>query len=161
MTNQAVSKPRRPPKALYKVINPTLKAVLHSPLHRRISKHLMMLRFTDLKSGKQFSIPVGYVQSGNTIRLATQSPWYKNFVGGAPVHLRLRGQERNGVAEVITDEAGLREHFQIMLPESPQLSQIIGVLLNADGTVNQESVVRARQEGYVGVSIKLDHTAQA
>jgi hypothetical protein len=156
MAEQAVSKPRRPPKALYKIINPTLKAVLHSPLHSRISNRLIVLRFKGRKSGKQFSIPVAYVLSGNTIRLATQSPWYKNFAGGAPVEVRLRGQERNGVAELISDEAGLREHFQVMLPDSPQLSQIIGVILNQDGTVNEESLARARQDGFVGVRIKLD-----
>jgi hypothetical protein len=161
MTDQTVTKPRRPPKALYKIINPTLKAMLHSPLHNGISKRLMILRFKGRKSGKQFNIPVGYVQSGNTVRLATQSPWYKNFVGSAPVQMRLRGKERKGVAEVVTDETGLREHFQIMLPDSPQLSQIIGVTLEPDGTVNEESLARARQEGFVGVRIELNDKASA
>ena len=45
--------PRMPPARLFKLVNPVLKAVLRSPLHRRLSKSLALLTFTGRTSGRR------------------------------------------------------------------------------------------------------------
>lgn len=50
--------PRQPPK----VANTIVKFLLRSPLHRSISKQIMLVTFHGRKSGKLFSTPVGYAR---------------------------------------------------------------------------------------------------
>jgi deazaflavin-dependent oxidoreductase (nitroreductase family) len=146
---------QRPPKAAYVIINPVFKMLLRSPLHNLMSKRLLTLTFTGRKSGKRYEIPVGYVQDRNTLLITTESPWWKNLRGGKSVLVRLRGQNRAGVADVITDEERLYESYRVMLPAGPELGQIIGVALDPDGRPNREDVRRARERGYVVVRTQL------
>jgi hypothetical protein len=108
---------RKPPlpKFMYKVVNPAMKAILRSPLHRLISNDLMVLIYEGRKSGKRFMIPVGYLQQGNSLYLFSHSPWWKNFRGGAPVGVRLRGELRRGVATVIEDPAKIAEIVRMLV----------------------------------------------
>lgn len=150
------TEPRQlPPDAVYKVINPTFKFLLHTPLHGLMSKHLMVLTFKGRKSGKTYSIPVAYVQQGNTLFTGTQSRWASNLRGGVPVNLRLRGEKRSGTADVISDEQGLREQFGIILPQSPQLGEIMGIKLEPNGEPRAVDLAAARARGTVIVRIEL------
>jgi len=107
MTVQSqVQAPKPPlPKAAYRVINPIMNMLLRSPLHSVLSNSLMTLTFQGRKSGKRYTIPVGYLQRSNTLYLFTHSSWWKNLQGGVPVTVRLRGQEVAGVAEPVQDTA--------------------------------------------------------
>ena len=93
----------KPPKALMMVMNPVLSALLRSPFHSRLSSGLMLLTFTGRKSGKQYTTPVAYHRVGPMLRVFTDSPWYKNLRGGAPVTMLLQGQQRRGQATVVDD----------------------------------------------------------
>jgi hypothetical protein len=96
--------PRKPPKALFKyAVNPLLGLLLRSPLHGRISNALLLLTFKGRVSGKTYTTPVGYHRAGETILVFTHSPWWKNFVGGAPVTMLLEGEAVQGRAEVSRD----------------------------------------------------------
>jgi deazaflavin-dependent oxidoreductase (nitroreductase family) len=145
----------RAPRIVYHVVNPTIKMLLRSPLHRLLSGRLVLLAFKGRKSGKRYMIPVGYVQQGDTLLITTERPWSKNLRGGAPVRVRLRGQWRDGTATVISDEAGLRDRYRVMLRAGPDLSRIIGVALDANGDPNLDDLRRARERGYVVVEIAL------
>lgn len=146
---------QRPPKAAYAIINPTLKAVLRTPLHRLISKRLLILTFTGRKSGKRYEIPVGYVQDGDTLLITTESPWWKNLRGGKSVLVRLQGQNRAGVTNVINDVEGLYNGYKTMLAGGPELGEIVGIGLDPDGKPNREDVRRAHEQGYVIIRIQL------
>ena len=147
---------KRPPKAVYNVLNPLFVAILRSPLHRVLSKRLLALSFTGRKSGKRYVIPVAYGQTGSTLLITTQSGWSKNMRGGAQVEVRLQGQARQGHAELFTDEQGLWEGFRTMLRLTPELSNIVGVGVDGDGNPQREDVARARQQGFVLVQIQLN-----
>lgn len=155
MEHAATAQRRRPPKILYKVMNPTFKAILRSPLHRWLSRRLLLLTFTGRKSGTRYRIPLGYVQEGSTLWLATASRWAANLHGGVPVSVRLRGQERAGTADVITDEQGMWEGFRTMFAATPELSSITGIRIDADGLPNREDVTRARRDNFVVIKIQL------
>ncbi|NJM05229.1 hypothetical protein HC891_01835 [Candidatus Gracilibacteria bacterium] len=93
------------PKWAYNLVNPAMMAVLRSPLHRPLSDSLMILIFEGRKSGKRYMIPVGYLQEGDKLYIFSHRPWSKNFIGGAPIGLRLRGELRRGLARVTEDAA--------------------------------------------------------
>ncbi len=130
--------------------------MLRSPLHNPISRRLVVLTFQGRKSGKWYSTPVGYTEKDGTLFLTTEAPWSKNLRGGAPVRVRLRGQDRTGTAQVITDLPAMQAAYRTMLAEGPQLAEIIGIRLDANGEPNAEDVARARERGYVIVQVRLN-----
>ena len=104
-TSVHYSKPPRPVRILANAIATT---ILRSPWHRMRSNRLLLLTFTGRKSGKEFTTPMRYVQEGETLRLrVVRSPWWKNLVGEATVHVLLRGEMRTGTAEVLPEEGGV------------------------------------------------------
>jgi hypothetical protein len=72
------------------------------------SDRLLLLTFAGRKSGKEFTTPMRYVQEGETLKLwVVRSPWWKNLVGEAMVHVLLRGEMCPGTAEVLPEEDGV------------------------------------------------------
>lgn len=105
------------PKWAYAIVNPFMRAVLHSPLHGLLSGALMILSFTGQRSGRRYTIPVGYMEEGGKLYLFSHAPWAKNFVGGAPVTVRLRGQDRCGTARIVEDAAVILRFLQRIVAE--------------------------------------------
>ena len=124
------------PKWAYSVVNPAMLTVLRSPLHRPLSNNLMVLIFDGRKSGKRYSIPVGYLAEGNKLYLFSHSAWSKNFVGGAPVGVRLRGKLRRGTATVTEDPATIEKIVNRMVSERGEgMAKQMGFITQAaDGT---------------------------
>lgn len=136
---QSTEEPQGPPlpKWAYGIVNPTLSTVLRSPLHRLVSESLMMLIFDGRKSGRRYSIPVGYLQEGNRLYVFSHSAWAKNFIGGAPVGVRLRGQLRRGEASMLSDPAEIEKVIRRFGSERGEaMGQRMGFLTpGPDGTL--------------------------
>ncbi len=122
-------KPRRPlPKWMFGVLNPVVKALLRSPLHGLISQDLMVLSFTGRTSGKQYAVPVGYLQQNNRLYFSCLAGWWQNLPG-ARVTVRLRGQDRGGTAARIVDPERIREVVQLLIAKrGERVAQRIGLL---------------------------------
>ena len=143
---------RQPPKALFThVVNPVMRTILRSPLHRPLSGKLALLTFTGRRSGRRYTIPVSYVREGQTVLFGTESGWKANFrgAGGTPVRLRLAGRERSATAEVIDDEAGMTEAYATILRLDPGYARFIDVRLDPGGRPLPEDVRAARARGLV------------
>lgn len=119
LTTLPQAEPVKPPlpRWLYGIVNPAMSFILRSPLHRMLSSSLMLLIFEGRKTGKRYSIPVGYVQEGNTLTLFSHAKWAKNFEGGYPVAVRLRGELRHATARIVTDHAVIRAAIERMIGE--------------------------------------------
>lgn len=153
---------RRPPTRVMRAINRVPAALLRSPLHRPLSKRLLLLTFNGRRSGRRFTTPVGYVQADErTLLLGTERPWYKNLLGGAPVVVRLRGRDVAGRSEVIEDEGGMAAAYKTMLARDPGYGRFVGVSLDPSGESSPEQVRRARERGLVVIRIDLDEPAPA
>ena len=97
----------KPPRSVRILANAIATIILRSPWHRMRSERLLLLTFTGRKSGKEFTTPMRYVQEGETLKLqVVRSPWWKNLVGEATVHVLLHGELRTGIAEVLPEEDG-------------------------------------------------------
>src|SRR3954454_18607682 len=82
-----------------RVGNPGVRLLLRSPLHPLVSGRLALITVTGRKSGRSYTIPVAYERSGEVVTIGVGWPerkhWWRNLRGdGAPVTLRLRGDER-------------------------------------------------------------------
>ena len=71
-----------PPEWLAKVVNPTIKALLRSPLHRPASKHLMLLTFVGRKTGRTYDIVVGRREMDSTLVVVRASRWRTTCAAG-------------------------------------------------------------------------------
>ena len=146
---------RRPPAAVYKVLNPLLGLILRSPLHGLISKRLLLLEFTGRRSGQSYRLPIAYVRHGETLLLGTESRWKANLRGGARVSVILGGRQREGRAIVIDDASGMADALAEMIRAMPQYAKIVGVRLDATGRPYPDDLERARQQGSVVIRIEL------
>lgn len=123
------------PKPLYRVVNPTMAALLRSPLHRLLSNAMMLLSFQGRGTGKRYTIPVGYLRQGNRLFLFCHSGWWKNFRGGAPVAVRLRGQMVRGTAKIIEDPETIAQVVRLMVERrGEKMARRMGVLNDAPGS---------------------------
>ena len=93
------------PAWAYPILNPTLKFLLRTPLHGLLSGRAMILIFAGRKSGKRYHVVVVYQDLDGTLYTFSATSWSKNFIGGAPVALRLRGELVRATARVVDDPA--------------------------------------------------------
>jgi hypothetical protein len=138
---------RRPPAW----VNRVLTTILRSPIHGFLSNEMMLITFTGRKSGKAFTTPVSMLPSPGGVQFFVASPWYRNLIGGAPVTIRIAGQDRTGIAtptedpETILHEVkaflarrGLKNSFRIGLqldPKSPPSDAQLAELLRGRALV--------------------------
>jgi hypothetical protein len=88
---------------LNRAINPVVASLIRSPLHRPASRRLTVITYTGRRSGRRYTIPVGYEMADLQVTITVGSPdrkvWWRNLTGmGAPVELVLRGRRRSGHA---------------------------------------------------------------
>jgi deazaflavin-dependent oxidoreductase (nitroreductase family) len=127
-------------------VNQAMKFVLRSPVHGMVSKTVLLITFTGRKSGKTYSTPVSYSQSGDQVSIFTHAAWWKNLGSGAPVTLRIRGQEFRGLAEPVAEDkqaiaAGLTAHLR----KVPSDARWYGVAFDDRGNPGAEAVDKAVQ----------------
>jgi deazaflavin-dependent oxidoreductase (nitroreductase family) len=108
-----------------------MKAVLRSPLHRLLSKNLMLLTVKGRKTGRVYTVPVGRHEAPDgTFVLSAGGSWRHNLRGGADVQLRLDGRERAAHAVLEEDPVRAAEVFKTMLDRAG--ARTLAVRVNVD-----------------------------
>jgi len=130
-TDEDVVKPPIP-RWMYKIVNPTMAAILRSPFHRLLSNNLMLLSFKGHKSGKRYTIPVGYQQKGDRLYVFSHAGWWKNLLGTA-VAVRLRGKTMRGTARRLEDRQQIAELVRTMVAQrGEKMAARMGLMEYAD-----------------------------
>ena len=98
--------------------NRAVVLLLRSPLHPIVSRQLTLLTVTGLRSGHDYTFPVGYRRAGDRVTIPVGWParklWWRNLRDGAPVRLRLGGEQYTGFAIVRGDErSGMSVEVQL------------------------------------------------
>lgn len=126
-----------------KLLNPLVAGLVKSPLHRLISKDILLLHFQGRRSGRWFSTPVTYVQDGNRLRVFTESPWWRNLRDRPQARVHLRGVERP-VRATVRSGGGeyIRDAIRDFLIRVPRDARYYGVRM-ADGRPNEHDVAAA------------------
>jgi hypothetical protein len=101
-----------PLRRMVDLFNAGATALANAPvIGRYVSGYITTISYVGRKSGKSFSLPIGYQRSGDTITIRVGMPdrkaWWRNFLGaGAPMTIDLDGAERTGHATAARDERG-------------------------------------------------------
>jgi len=86
-------------------LNPAIVWVLRSPLHPLLSVGLMLITVTGRRTGRRYTIPVGYQRRGDEITVliskARRKLWWRNYLEPRPVELHVRGRALRGEACVV------------------------------------------------------------
>ena len=100
---------------LNRAINPLVRLLIRSPLHWLANRRLALITYTGRRSGRNYTIPVGYQVADLQVTITGGSPerkaWWRSPTGtGAPVELIVRGRRRTGhaVATRTGDQALVR-----------------------------------------------------
>lgn len=110
-----------------KMINKIPAAILRSPLHPLMSKKYLLLSFTGRKSSKKYTTPMAYLREGDALLVTTDSPWWKNLRGGAPVTVRVGGDEYEGTGEAVTQHAEVVHVLSRFLDTQPGYGKYVGL----------------------------------
>ncbi|MET0899470.1 MAG: hypothetical protein ABWY45_16300 [Mycobacterium sp.] len=101
-----------PVRILVEAVNTAVTGLTHTPLLGPVlSRYITEISYTGRKSGRSFTLPIGYRRSGDTVTIAVSMPdkknWWRNFLGaGAPLSIRLDGTDRPAHAVSSRDAKG-------------------------------------------------------
>ncbi|CAA9217780.1 MAG: hypothetical protein AVDCRST_MAG93-306 [uncultured Chloroflexia bacterium] len=125
-----------PPEKLAKVVNPVIKALLRSPLHRLVSKHLMLLTFAGRKTGRTYTIVVGRHKVGGKLVVplgTTGRRWRLNLRRGAPVVVTMEGRHLRGRGELVEDPEEAARVYELLLDRiGLKNARRLGLRVNVD-----------------------------
>jgi hypothetical protein len=130
--------------------------VLRLPFQTPMSRRLVLLTYTGRKSGRSYTIPVSYVEQGDTLLIPGGGTWKQSLEQGSPVRVRLRGSERSAHPEVIKDIDEVERLVAFMMAANPAVSRFIGVPRAVDGRPNRERLEQAVRGGFAVVRLRLD-----
>jgi len=123
------------------IVNPLVCLILRSPLHKLMSDTLLLITYRGRKTGMKYTLPVQYVQTGNSVYILPGMPeqktWWRNLKEAAPVQLTLRSQTLVGNAIVLkpdTDAEAIRLGFELYLRRFPTLAKAHHIRREADGS---------------------------
>jgi len=133
-----------------RIVNPVVRPVLRSPLHRLLSGGLMLLTYRGSRTGRSYTIPVQYAREGNTVIAypgrAAGKTWWRNLAGGADVTLRIKGRDLRGHAVAVTnDRETIADGLRIWLRRFPSSARRLGVARDPDGRPDPQDLARAAE----------------
>ncbi len=123
-------------------INTVVRALLRSPLHWLMSRDTMLLSVTGRTTGRIYRVPISYCRDGHDLVCFTDSSWWKNLRGGAPVGLVIRGRYQHGIADIVSGPA-VAEHLARHLSAVPRDARYHGVRLGAGRQPDPTDLARA------------------
>lgn len=122
-----------------KIVNPLVRLILRSPLHGLMSDTLLLITYRGHKTGREYSLPVQYVQTGQTIYIMPGMPerktWWRNLKETSPVQITLRGQFLAGHATVLkptSDSESILEGLCLFLRRFPEMAKVHHIGIGAD-----------------------------
>lgn len=133
-------------KGIYKVIDPIVKCILRSPMHRLLSDNTTLLEYVGNKSGRKYILPVSYVKSNDEVFLFTgrEKRWWRNLRDGSDVFLLIAGNRVQGTANSEVDDLELiAQRLSRFLKASPRDAGPSNVRLDEQRNPNEEDVREA------------------
>ncbi len=126
--------------------NDFVALALRSPLHA-IMGDTALVTVTGRKTGRKISLPVNYYRDGDDLWVLSSRDrtWWRNLCQGAQVAVRLHGNDRSGFAEVILDEAMVRDQLGEYVRRLPAAARHIGLRIEG-GVPNYDDLASIAKE---------------
>ena len=132
--------------------NDFVKFCLRTPL-RVLVGDTMLITVTGLKTGKKYSLPVGFYRDGDFLWVVSNRDrtWWRNLRNGAKVSLLLNGKTVSAFAEADLNEAAVEKRMVDYLCHVPMAARSFAIRME-NQTPNAEDVARvAREKVFVRV----------
>jgi deazaflavin-dependent oxidoreductase (nitroreductase family) len=138
--------------------NSLVRGVLRSPLHRTTSRSLLLLTYRGRRTGKEYTLPVGYARylEDELVVLAGRpggKTWWTNMRGGLPVRVHLAGRDLEGVARLVTGEDAL-PRLAVYLEQNPRAARAFGIETGPGGKVPADRIPAAAAQVQV-IAVRL------
>src|SRR5581483_7672431 len=131
-------------RTLIKVVYVLLSAILRSPFHAKLSQRFMLLSFKGRKSGKKYTLLVGYQREGEALEVISPRNWWKNLRGEhTQVSVLLQGRWYNGVAEAFHGDETVAAGYLRAMQRSPALIRMYHVQVDETDQPKPDSVRQA------------------
>jgi hypothetical protein len=113
-------------------LNPAVAWLLRSPLHPLLDWGLMLITVTGRRSGRVYTIPVGYQCDGDALVVLVSKPsrkqWWRNYRNAGPIGVLLRGRAAHGRAVVVLPGSpAFRDDIERSLHRVPGLGRQLGI----------------------------------
>jgi len=120
---------------------------LRSPFHRILSNGMMLITVTGRRTGRKYTLPVGYYDGHGSLWILTSRDriWWRNLKGGAEVALLLKRNLINAFAELELDERAVEERMLEYIEQVPQAAKPLGVRIE-NGNANADDIARTARE---------------
>jgi hypothetical protein len=135
-------------------LNPMVVAVLRSPVHWLVSPGLMGVTITGRRTGRTYTIPVGYHDVGDAVVvLVSDGPgrsWWRNFLTSHPAVLTLRGRAvpaRGLALDPASDE--FRERAEQSFTRAAFIARIFGVDFDPERGLSAEQQAKLGAEAAI------------
>jgi deazaflavin-dependent oxidoreductase (nitroreductase family) len=144
-------------------VNPVVEWLLRSPLHAALDGGLMLITVTGRRSGRRYTIPVGYQRDGDSLRVlvskASRKQWWRNYRSARPIEVLLRGETRRGEARVVpTDSARFRDVLDATLRRLPSLGRQFGIAYDRRrGLTDEQWRAAAADAALVEITLGAGH----
>jgi deazaflavin-dependent oxidoreductase (nitroreductase family) len=139
---------------MQKFFNVLVRGLLRSPLHRVLSGRLAVVTVTGRKTGREYRIPVGYVEHDGEILVGAPGTWTRNLRGGASARVRVHGRELLVRGDVITDADQAAPLYKFVLARNPTHGRFVGVELDEQGEPERDQLRAAFERGVVLVRFR-------
>ena len=96
----------RPPLVkIFRAANKVVRPLLASRFHKPLSGRLMLLTYKGHRTGREFTVPIGYFDwdPGTVLAMSSQLGWIPSMREGSAVRLRIRGHDHGAVPTVVED----------------------------------------------------------
>ena len=139
-------------------LNPVVVRLLRSPLHHVIGGGLMLITVTGRRTGRRYTIPVGYQRDGGVLHVlvskAPRKQWWRNFRTPAGLEVELRGERFAATGRLVAP--GSERFFAVVeatLRRLPMLARQFGIAWNPRAGLGAEQrAVLAREVALVEIT---------
>jgi hypothetical protein len=133
----------RPPEGLVRAMNPIVRAVLRSPLGRRIDA-LALIEHTGRRTGERRSVVAAWHELDGHGFVVTPAGWRANFTGGAPATVRHLGHTRTMTGTLVDDSAAVAETLRRLF-EAGHPPRTVGLAVDAGHPIDAADVTSVRR----------------
>ena len=132
-------------------VNPIVSAVLRSRAHWLLSRGLMLITVTGKKSGRVYTIPVGYHETEDAIIvLVSEAPkkkWWRNYGSPGTIGLLLRGKPLEGTARVLApDSLEFRRRADASLQRARFMPRLFGIDFDRESGLTDAQVKKLGED---------------
>ncbi|GHO51109.1 nitroreductase family deazaflavin-dependent oxidoreductase [Ktedonospora formicarum] len=129
---------------LTKALNVILSSILRSPFHRKLSQRFILLSFKGRRSGKRYTIVVGYQREDEVLEVISPRNWWRNLQGeNTHVSVLLQGRWYDGVVEAFHGDETVVDGYLRAMQRSHALIGMYHVEVDETGQPKRESVCQA------------------